>query len=497
MKQRAVIITLAAAATLVVARTAVFLIWEQSSFDSDQAIFGLMAKHIAEGRAFPAFIYGDTYMLAVQAWVAAPLFAIAGPSVAALKTPVVLVNVATAMLLVWILIRDARLSPALALVAALFFVLMPPVMSKELAETGGGNPEPFLYVLVLWLLRDRPFAFGAVFALGFVHREFTAYGVSAIAAIAVLADRRVTVERLKAVAVAAVGFFVVWQALRVAFLFSNPFGPGSTVAAVSASASGLSGRYCWAPETIAPSLGRLATSFMGVPFGATEYPMRDFGVRSMLQTIPFGWPSYWPVLGGALAVALGRVAWIAVRTRRPVWTGAAAVGTFLLLIGLQSGVVYAVARCGRLEPDTFRYALLMLYAGVGIVALYFVYETRPVWRGAMAAVMIAWAAISVTSHVLLIEEYVDRQPPWPHRQLADYLVAHGMHYARGDYWTAYATTFLADEAVIVASTDTVRINSYQRLVGSHDRQAVTVQRQPCAAGGDEAVKGNYWVCGPE
>ena len=36
-----------------------------------------MAKHISEGRAFPVFIYGDRYMLAVQAWLAAPLFAIA------------------------------------------------------------------------------------------------------------------------------------------------------------------------------------------------------------------------------------------------------------------------------------------------------------------------------------------------------------------------------------------------------------------------------------
>ena len=101
---------LVAAAVLVIARSAVFLIWEEAAFDSDQAIFGLMARHIAEGRAAPVFIYGDRYMLAVQAWLAAPLFAIAGSSVAILKAPVVLVNVATAVLLVWILIRDARIA---------------------------------------------------------------------------------------------------------------------------------------------------------------------------------------------------------------------------------------------------------------------------------------------------------------------------------------------------------------------------------------------------
>ena len=171
------------------------------------------------------------------------------------------------------------------------------------------------------------------------------------------------------------------------------------------------------------------------------------------------------MLGGILAAALIRVAWIAVRDRRPIWQGAGAVATFLLLIGVQSGVVYAVARCGRLEPDTVRYALLMLYTGVGAVALYFVYETHRVWRGAMVAVMVAWTATSVASHALLWDEYLRREPAAPHRALATYLVDHGIHYARSDYWTAYATTFLAGEKVVIASNDTVRIAAYQNRGG--------------------------------
>ena len=41
---------------LVLFRSLVFMIWPQSYFDSDQAIHGLMAKHISEGRAFPVFM---------------------------------------------------------------------------------------------------------------------------------------------------------------------------------------------------------------------------------------------------------------------------------------------------------------------------------------------------------------------------------------------------------------------------------------------------------
>jgi hypothetical protein len=496
MKQRTAIIALAAAAALVIARSAVFLIWEQSAFDSDQAIFGLMAKHIAEGRAFPVFIYGDNYMLAVQSWLAAPLFAVFGPSVPLLKLPVLIVNVITAVLLVWILIRDAALSPPIAFVAALFVILMPPVMAKLLIETGGGNPEPFLYVLLLWLLRDRPLAFGCLFAFGFLHREFTVYGVTAIVAISVFADRRITAGRLRAVAIAAVGYFVVSQVVRTAFLYSTPFGPGSTVPAIATGASSLGSRYCWAPETIAPSMGRLFTSFMGTPFGSTPFPMLDFGVRSLLPTVPFGLPPYWPVLGGIFAIALARVAWLAVKTNAPIWTGPAAFATFLLLIALQSGVVYTVARCGRFEPGTFRYALLMLYAGVGSVALYFVYERHRVLRAAMVAVMMAWTTISAASHGLLLDEYVNRRPASPHRALATYLVDHDIHYARADYWTAYVTTFLTREKVVIASTDTVRIDSYQREVAANETKAKLLQRQPCAGPGTEAVQGNYWVCEP-
>ena len=496
MKQRTAIIALAAAAVCVIARSAVFLIWEQSAFDSDQAIFGLMAKHIVEGRAFPVFIYGDNYLLAVQSWLAAPLFAVFGPSVPFLKLPVLIVNVITAVLLVWILIRDAKLPPSIAFVASLFVILMPPVMAKLLIETGGGNPEPFLYVLLLWLLRDRPLAFGCLFAFGFLHREFTIYGVTAIVAISVFADRRLNAERMKAVAIAAVGYFAVSQTIRVAYLYSTPFGPGTTVSPLATGASPLAGRSCWAPETIAPSMGRLFTSFMGVPFGATEYPMLDFGVRSLLPTVPFGLPPFWPVLGGIFALALARVLWLAVRDRAPIWKGPAAVATFLVLIALQSGVVYTVARCGRFEPGTFRYALLMLYAGVGIVALYFVYERRRLLRAAMIAVMMTWTMISAASHALLLDEYLHRRPASPHRALATYLVDHDIHYARSDYWTAYVTTFMTREQVVIASTDTVRIDSYQRQAAANDQQAVTLQRQPCAGPGAEAVPGNYWVCEP-
>lgn len=63
---------------LTVARSAVFVWWPQSQFDADQAVTGLMAKHVSELRAFPVFWYGQTYILGVESWLAAPLFAAFG-----------------------------------------------------------------------------------------------------------------------------------------------------------------------------------------------------------------------------------------------------------------------------------------------------------------------------------------------------------------------------------------------------------------------------------
>ncbi|HZP48687.1 MAG TPA: hypothetical protein VFB07_09145 [Vicinamibacterales bacterium] len=62
--------------------------------DGDESVLGLMAKHFAEGRAFPLFFWGQRYGLStIEAGAAAAAFRIAGVGPAALKV---------SMLLLWI-----------------------------------------------------------------------------------------------------------------------------------------------------------------------------------------------------------------------------------------------------------------------------------------------------------------------------------------------------------------------------------------------------------
>src|SRR5437867_4919726 len=99
-------VILALLAAVVVFRSAVFVFWGWSHFDSDQAITGLMAKHLSECRAFPVFWYGQTYMLGVESWLAAPVMTLIGPTVVALKLPLLAINIAIACLLFESLRRD-------------------------------------------------------------------------------------------------------------------------------------------------------------------------------------------------------------------------------------------------------------------------------------------------------------------------------------------------------------------------------------------------------
>jgi hypothetical protein len=171
------ILVWAAVVVLILFRSAIFVFKPQLAFNSDQAVFGLMAKHITEGRAFPLFMRAELHP-AVEAWLPAPIFALFGPSMTALKLPLLAVNLAVGILLVEVFVRELGLRPVLALVASLFFILAPPGTVATLLAPDGGNVEPFLYVILLWLTRRRPIWFGLILGVGFLQREFTIYGAS-------------------------------------------------------------------------------------------------------------------------------------------------------------------------------------------------------------------------------------------------------------------------------------------------------------------------------
>ena len=118
--------------------------------NSDEATFGLAALHIAQGRELPIFLYGQHYMGTVQSYLAAPLFALLGPSWVALRAPL-LVLYAAFVYLTYRLTRRLY-SPWLATCTVGLLALGGDRVVRDQITAVGGRPEIKPAVLGLLLI---------------------------------------------------------------------------------------------------------------------------------------------------------------------------------------------------------------------------------------------------------------------------------------------------------------------------------------------------------
>ncbi len=276
------IICLAIAVIAAVVRGAIFMA-PGVRFDADQAVVGLMAKHISEGRAFPVYFYGQSYLLAVEAYLAAPVMWLLGPTEVALKLPVLGVNAATAALLVWRAHRDVGLRPWLALAGALPLVVPPLVPGTRLMEAMGGNVEPLLYTLLLWTVRGRPWLFGLTLAVGLAHREMTIHAALALGLLE-LAYRgwpsRAMWERW---AMAALLVATASGALAAVRPFGAMFGPGTTARVALNDMSGadaIGAQTCLSPARWPERAALLVGDHLPLMAGGRPGPANDTGLSS-------------------------------------------------------------------------------------------------------------------------------------------------------------------------------------------------------------------------
>ena len=480
-------IVAAVAVGLILFRSIIFIFWEQSHFDSDEAITGLMAKHISAGRAFPVFWYGQNYMLAVEAWLAAAVFKVAGVSVATLKLPLLAINCAIALLLLRLLEREVGLRPALALVPTLFFVLPAPATAAMFLFANGGTVEPLLYVLLIWMTRRRPGWCGLIFGIGFLHREFTLYGFLALLAIEAGRGTLFTREGLRlrlATLRTAVG---VWLFVQWIKHFSSGAGPGTSLADVYRPRDNvleLADRICVNVSSIPIGLWRLVTDHWPVIFGTRVQRLTDFGIESAGSQ---GLPGSGVLLAATAAIAVGAVAF---RTGRGRWRTEYEFCAYLILAALFSALGYVVGRCGEISYLLMRYELLSITGLVGLGAWFLTIEPSRRLRQAWMAVAVACVAVALWAQLQLLKEYLTRTPVGGKQMLVRYLDAQGVRYAIDDYWIAYAVTFLTNERILVASSDFVRIQETQRLVNDHRDEAIRISRTPCE-GGRQIIAGIY------
>ncbi len=472
------------ASLFVIGRSLVFAVYEHAYFDSDQAIVGLMATHLAQGRAFPLFFYGQTYMLGVEAWLASPWILAFGSSVASLRASLILTNLVVSWLMIGFLYRACGLRPLLALAATAFFTLAPPFTAAQLVEAQGGNIEPFLYMVLLWWLRHRAWAFGVVLAVGVLNREFTFYAVPVLLVLE-LAWRRETWSAFAARwLTVAVAFVLVREVVQALLPVADLLGPGTR--------GDLVGGY--AGSQLANLTGRMAFAPAELPARAWTWVSRDFSsmlggvsVDGGVSTQGRAWIGW---LSGAagLAAAL-RVGQLAFSGRGRVAARQVGFAWYLLGTGLLSGLVYVASR--PVDASVPRYFLLALLVPVGLSALWMALEPDVRVRRLAVVVVCIWAAGSIVDHARYVGAFVGGRVPNEMGEAAEALVEAGVPVARAGYWVAYELTFLTGERVRVASTDFVRISEYQRLADEAGTSAPLISDRPCAGG---RPMGQWFLC---
>lgn len=132
---------------------------------ADEGVVGLMGKHIAEGRELPVFFYGQHYLGALEAYLAALVFTVAGPSLLALRTVPFVFSLLLAAAVYTFTYRfysvaAARWATALVAVSPVYF------LQWNLKARGGFIEHIFILFLLMLLFwrfylgheRDRPTA---------------------------------------------------------------------------------------------------------------------------------------------------------------------------------------------------------------------------------------------------------------------------------------------------------------------------------------------------
>ena len=122
--------------------------WGWPIFDSDQAIIGLMARHIWLNGERPLFFYGQSYMGPAEAYIAVPFFALLGSS--ALSLRLAMLPLMLLLLVEMYALGRAAYGPAVGLLTLAWLTVGPSIaVYRGLTAEGGAQEALVLGGLIL------------------------------------------------------------------------------------------------------------------------------------------------------------------------------------------------------------------------------------------------------------------------------------------------------------------------------------------------------------
>lgn len=188
----------ALSALLLVALYAVVLVTTQRFADGDEAVIGIMARHILTQDARPLFFYGQEYNAGagLEAYLAAAAFALFGTSGLVLRAVALGLFVAGLAVTWWLCRR--HFSAEVAFIALLVMGVATPLIELRSKMRGGYAALPLLTALALlcyFELLDqhkptRYMALGTVLGVSFLNSALSVSLMLAIGVVTLLAARR-------------------------------------------------------------------------------------------------------------------------------------------------------------------------------------------------------------------------------------------------------------------------------------------------------------------
>ena len=152
-RRQAELVAIAGLLLLAVVVRGVILFTGQRYLRSDEAVVGLMAKHVVTRGERPVFLYGQPYGggHAMVAYVAAPLFHAFGPS-AILLTGISATVSVFCLVILWIILRR-YFDPRVAVAATALYAFSPPVVYQAFLVNGGTETFALALAALLFFLR--------------------------------------------------------------------------------------------------------------------------------------------------------------------------------------------------------------------------------------------------------------------------------------------------------------------------------------------------------
>ncbi len=433
---------LAAVALGLVVRLGV-LAGPMGELDADEAVVGLMARHIAFDGELPIFYYGQAYLGSLEAFTAAPLFRVFSSSGVLLKLVPLAYSLGFLVLSALVARRVFGDGPA---VLTAFYLALPPAMwALWSTKARGGYAEVLflgegLLLLSLWLGSKRRVAWGALawgLIAGLALWTHLLAVVYILPALGFLALRRRTWSVIDALA-AGGGFMVGAAPLLVANLSY-----GFETLGVLGGPTGVS------PEPAGELLRFLRT---GVPMltGVGRPVPPPTLAQDMAWDVPTA--GAWPIAGVVVLALLG-VLWLHAASVRELVSraqpGPRSDAALLVLVALMVPVTLVFTSYGYFMAEP-RYAL-PLYSAVPLVASA-VWRLPGVLRWGTCAGVVALNVWNIVATAVLLVRPVGMLDTTPANRmvLIEYLESKDRHQVYTDYWIAQTIMFESGDLVQAA-----------------------------------------------